>query len=71
MKCKICNKETGNNDCCEIHTKAHENIIKKYEIWNKALEVSWKEYLSKIAENPLTGKSAKEVAEHLMKTGEK
>jgi hypothetical protein len=31
---------------------------------------SWKEYLSQIANNPLTGEWAKEVAQYLMKTGE-
>jgi hypothetical protein len=50
--------------------KAHESIIKKYDMWKKALEISWKEYLSEIAKNPLTGEWAREVAEHLLKTGE-
>jgi hypothetical protein len=30
--------------------------------------ISWKEYLSKIAENPLTGEWAREVAQHLIET---
>jgi hypothetical protein len=51
--------------------KAYENIIKKYELWKNALEVSWKEYLSEIVKNPLTGEWAKEVAEYLIKSGEK
>jgi hypothetical protein len=50
--------------------KAHESIVKKYDLWKKALEISWKEYLSEIAKNPLTGEWAREVAEHLIKTGE-
>jgi hypothetical protein len=50
--------------------KAYENIIKKYEVWKRALEISWKEYLSEIVKNPLTGEWVKEVAEHLSKSGE-
>lgn len=71
MSCKICSKEALESGYCELHAKAYESIIKKYEIWKKALEISWKEYLSEIAKNPLTGEWAKEVAEHLTKNGEK
>ncbi len=51
--------------------KAYESIMKKYDQWKKALEISWKEYLSEIAKNPLTGEWAKEVAEYLSKSGER
>jgi hypothetical protein len=51
--------------------KAYESIAKKYELWKRALEISWKEYLSEIVKNSLTGKWAKEVAEYLIKSGEK
>jgi hypothetical protein len=50
--------------------KAYESITKKYAAWKKALEISWGEYLSEIAKNPLTGEWAKEVAEYLIKRGE-
>jgi len=30
------------------------------------LGISWKEYLSEVAKNPLTGECAKEVAEYLI-----
>jgi len=50
--------------------KAYESIVKKYNLWKKALEISWKEYLSEIAKNPLTGEWAREVAEYLIKSGE-
>jgi hypothetical protein len=51
--------------------KAYESIIRKYELWKRALGISWKEYLSEVVENPLTGEWAKEVVEHLIKSGEK
>jgi len=71
LQCAICNKEALKDNYCELHAKAYESIIRKYEAWKKALEISWKEYLSEIVKNPLTGEWAKEVAEHLLKSGEK
>jgi len=71
LKCKICLREATRNNYCELHGKAYENVVKKYDVWKRALEIDWKEYLSKIAENPLTGEWAKEVAQHLTKNGEK
>ena len=53
------------------YTRKLTYITKKYESWKRALEISWKEYLSEIAKNPLTGEWAKEVAEYLAKSGEK
>jgi hypothetical protein len=71
LKCKICDKEASENGYCSSHAKAYESIAKKYGLWRKALQVSWKEYLSEIAKNPLTGEWAKEVAQHLAKSGER
>jgi hypothetical protein len=70
LKCKICIREAYRYGYCEFHAKAYESIAKKYEIWKKALEISWKEYLSEIVKNHLTGDWAKEVAEHLIRNGE-
>ncbi len=71
MKCATCDREACENGYCELHRKAYESIVKKYEGWKKALEISWKEYLSEIIKNPLTGEWAKEVAEYLIESGEK
>ncbi|MEM3783558.1 MAG: hypothetical protein QXY88_00800 [Candidatus Bathyarchaeia archaeon] len=70
MKCKVCSREAVENDYCELHSRAYQSIMKKYEVWKRALEISWKEYLSEIAKNPFTGEWAKEVAEHLLKGGD-
>jgi len=70
LRCKICDKEAIRNTYCKSHHKAYENIIKEYEVWKKALEIPWKEYLSEIAKNQLTGEWAKEVARYLIKDGE-
>jgi hypothetical protein len=66
LKCKMCHREAGERDFCLVHLKAYENIVKKYDFWRKALKMSWKEYLSEIEKNSLTGGWAKEVASYLI-----
>ncbi|MCD6446045.1 hypothetical protein J7L49_04600 [Candidatus Bathyarchaeota archaeon] len=70
MKCVICNREAVKKGYCELHFKAYNNIIEKYDVWKKSSEASWKEYLNSIIKNPLTGEWAREVAEYLIKTVE-
>ncbi len=65
MKCKICNRDAVENDYCELHARAYESLINKYDRWKEALGASWKEYLREIAKNPLTGEWAREVAGYL------
>jgi len=71
MKCKACSREAGENGYCELHMKAHENVIGKYKVWQEAMRIPWKEYLSEIVKNPLTGEWAREAAESMIKSGEK
>ncbi|NIW16433.1 hypothetical protein GWM83_01870, partial [Candidatus Bathyarchaeota archaeon] len=59
MKCRICDRDAV-NDYCEPHEKAHKRVVQKYEIWEKAMDISWKEYLKEIAENSNTGSWARE-----------
>jgi cell wall assembly regulator SMI1 len=70
LKCPICGREANEKIYCELHAKAYDSVVKKYDQWKKAMGISWKEYLSKIANNPLTGEWAKEVAEYLIENGE-
>jgi hypothetical protein len=70
LKCKLCDREAHSKGYCDFHGEAYDNIVEKYASWKKALSISWKEYLRKVAENPLTGEWAKQVAEHLIKSGE-
>jgi len=65
VKCKICDREAITKHC-ELHEKAHESIIQKYNVWKRALEISWKEYLNEVMKNPYTGIWAKEVARDLL-----
>ena len=66
LNCKICPRKPVKNGFCHIHLKAYKNIVEKYDFWRKALKISWKEYLSEITQNPLTGEWAKEVANYLI-----
>lgn len=65
MKCKICDRETTTK-YCELHEKAHESIVQRYNVWKKALEISWRQYLNELVKNPYTGVWAKEVAKDLL-----
>lgn len=71
MKCAVCSRDVAEDSYCKQHEKAFENIKAKYELWKKAMDISWKEYLSEIANNPLTGEWAREVAHHLLENEEK
>jgi hypothetical protein len=66
LKCIICGGETIDDGYCRFHEGARQTVIRKYENWRKAMGISWKEYLSEIAKNPLTGEWAKEVALYLL-----
>ena len=66
MKCKVCDREAGKKGFCLLHLKAYENILEKYDFWRMALQISWKEYLSEIEQNSLTGEWAREVANYLI-----
>ena len=70
MKCKICEREAL-NEYCELHERAHDNVVQRYEIWKEAMDISWKEYLNEVVENPYTGSWAKEVARHLSRKEER
>jgi len=70
MKCRVCNREAVEK-YCELHEKAYKSIVQKYENWKRAMGISWKEYLNEIVKNSYTGSWAKEVAEKLMKDGDR
>jgi len=71
LKCKICDNDCSNGGYCEPHNKAHEAVVKAYILWKRALEISWKEYLREIVNNPLTGEWSREVAQYLIENGER
>ena len=70
MTCKVCSREADETGYCDLHYKAHVNIVKACAAWKKGLNISWDEYLKEIKRNCLTGEWAKQVAIHLMKNEE-
>jgi hypothetical protein len=70
LKCKICQKEAATEGFCEFHSKAYKNLVTAFDVWKRALGISWKEYLSQIAESSSAGDWVKEVAKYLITNGE-
>ena len=66
MKCIVCDREALET-YCGLHEKVYLNLVQKFEDWQRATGVSWKEYLNSVVENSYTGTWAKEVAKHLLK----
>jgi len=66
VKCKICSRQAVSKDYCSLHETAYRNLTDKFEQWQKAIGVPWRDYLKRVAENPLTGAKAREVAEVLL-----
>jgi len=66
MNCKICIRPIKEKGYCSSHLKAYQNIYEKFEVWEKALGVTWMDYLVKISKNSLTGEWAKEVVKQLI-----
>jgi hypothetical protein len=66
VSCKICGRNAKENGYCSLHLKAYKNIVDKFEVWKKASEISWLEYLVEIQKNSLTGEWAKDVSKQLI-----
>ena len=66
MKCVVCDREAVEKYCM-FHEEAYQNIVQKFEDWNRATGASWKQYLKELVENAYTGCWAKQVAERLLK----
>ena len=54
------------NGFCPLHFKAYQNVQEKFKAWQKALGISWTQYITQIQKNSLTGEWAKEVAKHII-----
>ena len=69
MKCKLCERIADDEELCIYHKLAYkEEVKKKYLLWKEALEINWKDYLSEIEKNSLTGYWAKEVIDFIIKS---
>jgi len=70
VNCKLCDREASKKGFCRQHIKAYENLLDRFELWKRALDISWKEYLSEIAKNDLAGIWVKEVSKYLIENEE-
>jgi hypothetical protein len=64
IMCVVCGTK-DEKKYCKRHQSAYENLVKTYDIWQRATELSWDEYLGKVIENEFTGFWAREVAQRL------
>jgi hypothetical protein len=70
VSCKICSRQSAKEGFCKRHWKAYRNLVDSFAVWQRAMPISWKEYLSQIVEISLAGNWVKEVAEYLQENGE-
>jgi hypothetical protein len=70
MKCSVCSREAQEEGFCSLHLDAYRNIVGKFGVWQRALGLSWMEYLVGIQKNSLTGVWAKEVSKRLIEDEE-
>ena len=66
LNCPVGNREAGEETYCKSHAVVYRIILKKHDRLKKAKDISWKEYLSDVAHNELTGEWAKEMAQYLL-----
>lgn len=66
MNCKLCNREETEGGFCGLHFMAYQNVVDKFAAWEKASNISWRQYLSEIQKNSLTGVWGKEVVNYLI-----
>jgi len=66
-ECQICGRKSVNEDLCEYHQAAHNNLKAVYEIWAEAIEgVAWEEYIKQVYELEDTGRWIKEMIESII-----
>ena len=65
MKCEICGRKAESR-FCEFHEMAYKNLLRVYDQWREAMDISWERYLHEILKNPNTGIWVKEVAKKLI-----
>lgn len=62
MKCQICPRQTkSNSTLCRFHYFALKRLVGRFEVWQRAVDVSWLEYLQQVDANPVTGVWVREV----------
>jgi hypothetical protein len=68
--CVICGRPTDER-YCRLHAGAYQNLIQGFEVWTRALDVDWREYLQRVAANQRTGRWVVDVCQDLLAQGGK
>ncbi|MHA1965177.1 MAG: hypothetical protein ACXACG_17460 [Candidatus Thorarchaeota archaeon] len=64
--CTICGRVAViDNDFCEYHQEAMDNLKSSYKNWKDASGVSWEEYIEQLCQIDETGRWVLEVAEQI------
>lgn len=67
MQCKICGRPINDDgDFCKYHQTSYDNVQDAFAVWKTALDIEWKDYLTRISEEEGLGKWAAEVVDYLM-----
>ncbi len=62
MECQICKRQVRlNSALCRYHSLALRRLLRRYDAWQKAAQVEWKEYLRRLDSNPFTGAWIREI----------
>ena len=65
MTCVICYRKSK-NEYCSLHETAYRNIIQAYEKWKSSKNLTWKDYLRNLRDNPNSGSWVTEVCSYLL-----
>ena len=69
--CPICGRDVSErSEFCRYHQEAFNNLQSTFEIWKKASEMNWEEYLNKLCQIDETGQWVREVAEKIRSEGD-
>jgi hypothetical protein len=71
-QCPLCERHREpSSQFCNLHGEAFRNLDNSYSLWSKAYggKLTREEFLAKVAILPETGKSVREVIEHLRSKG--
>jgi len=66
MSCPVCGAPSERR-FCSAHERAYQNLQAAYEVWNRALEVSWRDYLGRAERNANSGRWVQEACAFLLR----
>lgn len=66
-RCKLCNLRCyAESEYCRYHGMANKNLEAAYEVWEKATNIGWSDFLNEVLERSEMGSWARDVAKYLL-----